>query len=99
MHARCYAKCSVSLPSWPQGTLDTEWLAHAGDERYVVITRDENITRNAAKMRAIIEHRVKCFILPAATKNTWHLVRSFAMMWDKSSAESLFPRHVRMAVR
>ena len=77
-------------PSLSQGTPDPEWLAHAGEERYVVITRDANITRNAAEMQAIIDHRVKCFILPAAIKNTWHLVRSFAVMWGKIAAESLF---------
>ena len=87
---RALCKMFCVAPSLPQGTPDTEWLAHAGKQRYVVITRDANITRNNAEMQAIIDHKVKCFILPPATKNTWHLVRSFAVMWGKISAESLF---------
>ena len=77
-------------PSLPQGTPDTEWLAHAGREGYVVITQDANITRNDAEMQAIIDNNVRCFVLPGETKSTWDSVRRLATMWGKIREESVF---------
>ncbi len=42
---------------------DTEWLAAAGDEGWLVITHDTRIRTRPGERRAIMEHGVGCFIL------------------------------------
>lgn len=42
---------------------DTEWLAAAGDEGWLVITHDTRIRTRPGGRRAIMEHGVGCFIL------------------------------------
>ena len=44
-------------------TPDREWLAEAGREGWLVITRDKRIRHRPAEMEAIREHGVGCFVL------------------------------------
>ena len=44
-------------------TPDSEWLAEAGREGWLVITRDKRIRYRPAEMEAIREHGVGCFVL------------------------------------
>lgn len=44
-------------------TPDSEWLAEAGREGWLVITRDKRIRHRPAEMEAIREHGVGCFVL------------------------------------
>ena len=44
-------------------TPDWEWLAEAGREGWLVITRDKRIRHRPAEMEAIREHGVGCFVL------------------------------------
>ncbi len=74
----------------PEGTPDTEWMAEAGKNGWAVITQDGAITRRRHEMQALIENKVKCFILPGRSRNSWDLVRGFVTMWGKIEAESLF---------
>ncbi len=48
---------------FPHDVPDTEWLAMAGDEGWLVITHDTNIRTRPGERRAIVEHGVGCFIL------------------------------------
>ena len=77
-------------PSLPKGTGDLEWLAHVGARGCTAITQDARIARNPAERQALIDHKVKCFILPGRPKNAWDLVRAFVTMWDKIRVESRF---------
>ena len=78
-------------PSCPKGTPDVQWLAHVGQEGHIAITQDAKIAENPAEMQALIDNRVRCFILPGDVTGTWDLVRNFAAMWDKIRGESVFP--------
>ena len=42
---------------------DAQWLAEAGREGWLVITRDKRIRHRPAEMEAIREHGVGCFVL------------------------------------
>ena len=42
---------------------DSEWLAEAGREGWLVITRDKRIRHRPAEKDAIREHGVGCFVL------------------------------------
>jgi len=48
---------------FPQDVRDTEWLAMAGDEGWLVITHDTKIRARPGERQAIVEHGVGCFIL------------------------------------
>lgn len=78
------------VPKLPKGTPDIDWLAQAGKEDWTVITQDSNIFRNKEEREALINNKVKCFIIPARSKNAWDQVRGFVSMWDKIRVESLF---------
>ncbi|MGH6610968.1 MAG: hypothetical protein ACRECQ_12010 [Burkholderiaceae bacterium] len=42
---------------------DVEWLATAGRERWIVLTRDQNIRRRPLELAAVRTHRVVMFVL------------------------------------
>ena len=50
-------------PRFGPDTPDEEWLAEAGREGWVVVTRDKRIRSRAAERQAILDHDVGCFIL------------------------------------
>ncbi len=77
-------------PKLPEGTPDVDWLTQAGKEGWTVITQDSKIFRNKDEREALINNKVKCFIIPARSKNTWDQVRGFVSMWDKIRVESRY---------
>ena len=50
-------------PRFVHDTPDPEWLAEAGQQGWVVVTRDKKIRTRPAERRAIIDNNVGCFIL------------------------------------
>ncbi len=78
-------------PELPEGTPDVDWLTQAGKEGWTVITQDSKIFRNKDEREALINNKVKCFIIPARSKNTWDQVRGFVSMWEKIRVESRYP--------
>lgn len=46
-------------------TIDTEWLATAGERGWVVITRDERIRYRAAERETVRRAKVRAFVLAA----------------------------------
>lgn len=48
---------------FPLDTPDTRWLREAGDNGWLVITHDRKVRTRPGERRAIMEHRVGCFIL------------------------------------
>ena len=78
-------------PTMPEKTPDVEWLIKAGEQELTVFTHDSRIARNLEERQAVIDNRVKCYILPSRTKNAWDKVRGFVSMWHKIEAESAFP--------
>ncbi len=38
---------------FPEDAPDTEWLAYIGNQEFFLITRDDNIRRNPAEIRAL----------------------------------------------
>jgi predicted nuclease of predicted toxin-antitoxin system len=48
---------------FPHDVPDEEWLAAAGQRGWLVITHDRKIRTRPGERRAIMEHRVGCFIL------------------------------------
>ena len=74
----------------PTGTPDVEWLAKAGKNGWTVITQDLRIAKRQDELQALIDNKVKCFVLPEEPRNSWDLVRGFAAMWSKIEVEALY---------
>lgn len=52
---------------FPQGTADVEWLRVAGQQRWVVITRDDRIRYNALEKRAVVAARLRFFSITSSS--------------------------------
>lgn len=46
-----------------RGTPDGTWLSGVGRRRWVVLTKDKDIRRNALEYRAVLEAKAACFML------------------------------------
>ncbi len=58
------------LPEVPRGTVDDEWLPVVGQQRLVVITRDQKIRRRPVEKRAWVTHGVRGFVLTGRTSQS-----------------------------
>ena len=74
-----------------KGKADTEWLKQAGQEGWTVITTDERLMQVPEEKQAIIDNRVKCFILSPQPQGKWNTLQAFVVMWDKIRSEAAFP--------
>jgi hypothetical protein len=48
---------------FPQGTDDDVWLARAGSEGWVVLTKDQGIQKRPNELAAVVSARVRQFVL------------------------------------
>lgn len=48
-------------PALPPNTRDVEWLQAVGAKRWVVLSQDQNITRNPLEQKALLDARVAFF--------------------------------------
>lgn len=72
------------LPSVPRGSLDDEWLPVVGQERLVVITRDQRIRYRTVEKRLWKEHGVRGFVLTGRTsQSTEASLRILARHWSE----------------
>ena len=63
-------------PRFPGDTPDEVWLAEAGRQGWVVVTRDKQVKRRYAERNAILENDVGCFVLgQKRTLNRWNLLK------------------------
>lgn len=74
-----------------KGEADTEWLKQAGQEGWTVITTDERLMQVPEEKQAIIDNKVKCFIISPQPQGKWDTLRAFVAMWDKVRSEAAFP--------
>ena len=63
-------------PRFPGDTPDEVWLAEAGRQGWVVVTRDKQVRRRYAERNAILDNDVGCFVLgQKRTLNRWNLLK------------------------
>ena len=69
---------------------DDEWLAIAGQRRWVVITQDYKFHRPGFEheMEAIREHSVQCFYFPCADETMWETMCTFSRFHKKIEIEA-----------
>ena len=72
------------LPTVPRGSLDDEWLPIVGQERLVVITRDQRIRYRTVEKQLWKVHRVRGFVLTGRTsQSTETSLRILARHWPE----------------
>jgi hypothetical protein len=75
------------LPAVPRGSLDDEWLPVIGQERLIVITRDQRIRYRPVEKRMWIEHRVRGFVLTGRqSQSTIQSVTVLEKHWSRIEA-------------
>jgi predicted nuclease of predicted toxin-antitoxin system len=57
------ARVEVHDDHFPRDAADVEWLARAGREGWIVLTRDKKIRRNGIELAAVLEHSVAVFVV------------------------------------
>jgi len=68
---------------FPEETIDTEWLKYVGEERFVLITRDEAIRRNPAELAALREYKVGAFFLGGKNLDRWRIIQQVVRNWPR----------------
>ena len=46
-----------------EGVADVDWIARAGHENWVVLTKDERITRRPEEVEALVASRIRVFAI------------------------------------
>lgn len=65
-----------------QTTPDDTWLATAGEQGWIVITKDDRIRRNMAERAALVGHNVGCFVLSQRNATRWQMAQTLMRAWD-----------------
>lgn len=69
---------------FPHNTKDTDWLAAAGANGWMVVCRDKKIRTRPAEVQAIIDHRAGCFCLIQKQDPTrWEYLKLLALTIDE----------------
>lgn len=62
---------------------DTEWLKYVGDNKLLLVTRDERIRWHPAELSALKSHKVGAFFLGGKSRNRCQLVRQLVRNWPR----------------
>lgn len=62
---------------------DEEWLAVAGREAWIVLTRDKHIRRRPTELEAFREHKVIVFVLAAGNASAAETADLVTRLYDK----------------
>lgn len=63
-------------------TKDKDWLPRAGEERWVVLSRDKGIRRRPAELRAVMDNGVRLFVLTSAGNlSRWDTLELLVRRW------------------
>lgn len=75
------------LPTVARGALDDEWLPIVGQQRLVVITRDQRIRYRPAEKQAWVSYRVRGFVLTGKrSQSTVDSLRILNRHWRRIEA-------------
>ena len=74
-----------------RATDDVKWLEQAGRKGWTVITADRQILARPEEKQAIIDNKVRCFILSPKPQRAEDMFRAFAMLWEKIRLELALP--------
>ena len=66
---------------FPADTKDEDWLEYIGKEKMILITRDKQIKRRAAELKALRKFKVGAFILGGQNPTRWQIIKQTINNW------------------
>ncbi len=69
--------------SFPNDAKDEDWLPYVGDNELVLVTRDEEIRRKPAELRALKSHNVGAFFLGGKNLDRCRLIQQLVRNWPR----------------
>lgn len=68
---------------YPDNTPDEKWLADAGKNEWIVITRNRKIGTNPAHVQAVRDHKFRCFcLIQRKPLNRWQMLSRLVKSWE-----------------
>ena len=71
---------------FPQGTPDEQWLQYVGDNDLILVTRDREIRRRPAELKALKDHKVGVFFLGGKNRGRCELIQQLVRNWPRMKA-------------
>jgi hypothetical protein len=71
------ANVEVHDNHFPQDAIDEEWLKAAGEEGWIVLTKDNNIRYHTRETQTLMAYDVKAFILTGKALNADEMAQAF----------------------
>ena len=68
---------------FPDNLPDEDWLAVAGAEGWIVVTRDKNIRRKPNEIKAYRDNKVTAFVLASGNASAEHTARLVVELYPK----------------
>ena len=68
---------------FPENTDDVIWLKHLGENKMVLITRDEKIRWNPAERDAFRKHKVGAFFLSGKNLDRCRMIQQVVKNWPR----------------
>jgi hypothetical protein len=75
-----------------ENTEDILWLKHLGQERMVLITKDERIRRNPFELKALRDNKVGAFFLGGKKQGRCQIIQQIVRNWPRIKEKSINTR-------
>jgi predicted nuclease of predicted toxin-antitoxin system len=66
-----------------QDERDEVWLKYVGDERLILVTRDQKIRKRSAELSSYRQHKVGAFILTGKNLRKWQGIKQLICAWEE----------------
>jgi hypothetical protein len=86
------AHVEVHHEHFASGARDAEWLPLIGERRWIVLTKDRHIRRRELEIQAIVNARVRAFVLTAAEVTGPEQATAFVRAMRKMNRSGGLPR-------
>lgn len=83
---RLYTLAEVYGVPADESIADTEWLAHAGQQGWVVLMKDDRIRYRPAERAAVLDHHVRAFCLSSGNLRAADMAQRYLDILDELTA-------------
>jgi len=67
----------------PGDTTDEKLLEHVGNNEFILITKDKNISKRKHELLAFKKYSVRAFILTGKNSSRWQDIKQIIMAWEE----------------
>lgn len=81
---RAFGESAIHLQEhFPGDTPDVEWLKYVGENKYILVTRDERVRWNPAEKVALKQYGVGAFFLGGKNLSSWKIIEQVVRNWTR----------------